>query len=189
MGGLVCLYAGMRDRMMFERIFLGSPMLGLDRQPFSPAGMAAFCDLMNFAGLGQMPVGRSADRPLTASSFAGNPVTSDLARYMRMIDVLAARPDLEIKKPTMRWTAAAFHAMARAARDDFPGAIKIPVMMLAAARDEVVSSSAIEALGLRMRTGRHAVIAAARHELFMENDMVRGQVFAAFDAFITEQST
>ena len=39
-----------------------------------------------------------------------------------------------------------------------------------------------------MRTGRHAVIAAARHELFMESDAIRGQVLAAFDAFITEQS-
>ena len=60
--------------------------------------------------------------------------------------------------------------------------------MLAAARDTVVSSAAIEHLGLRMRTGKHAVIAGAKHELFMENDLVRAQVFAAFDAFITQQS-
>ena len=39
-----------------------------------------------------------------------------------------------------------------------------------------------------MRTGRHVVIARRRHELFMENDAIRAQVFAAFDAFITEQS-
>jgi lysophospholipase len=39
-----------------------------------------------------------------------------------------------------------------------------------------------------MRTGRHVMIAAARHELFMETDPIRGQVLAAFDAFITEQS-
>jgi lysophospholipase len=79
--------------------------------------------------------------------------------------------------------------MATAARDDFPGGIKIPVLMLAAARDEIVSTSAIETLGLRMRTGRHMVVPAARHELFMENDTIRGQVFAAFDAFITQQSS
>ena len=60
--------------------------------------------------------------------------------------------------------------------------------MLAAAHDAVVSTSATEQLGLRMRTGRHAVVPAARHELFMENDEIRAQVFAAFDAFITEQS-
>jgi lysophospholipase len=107
---------------------------------------------------------------------------------MRMVDVLRARPDLSIGMPTVRWVAAAAAAMARAARDDFPGAIKIPVMMLAAARDEIVSTAAIEQLGLRMRTGRHAIIPAARHELFMENDAIRAQVFAAFDAFITKAS-
>jgi lysophospholipase len=79
-------------------------------------------------------------------------------------------------------------AMAYAQGDKFPLAVKAPVMMLAAARDEIVSTSAIEQLGLRMRTGRHAVIPTARHELFMETDAIRAQVFAAFDAFITEQS-
>lgn len=188
MGGLVALHAGRRDRMMFERIFLSSPMLALDRQPLSMAGMAAICDVLSFCGLGRMPVGRKADKPPSEASFPGNPVTSDLRRYMRMVDVLKARPELEITSPTVRWSAAAFRAMARAARDDFPGAIRIPVLMLAAARDEIVSSAAIETLGLRMRTGRHLVIPAARHELFMESDPIRAQVFAAFDAFITEQS-
>jgi len=42
---------------------------------------------------------------------------------------------------------------------------------------------------LLQRTGRHMVIPAARHELFMENDAIRAQVFAAFDAFITNQSS
>jgi lysophospholipase len=188
MGGLVCLYAGLRDRMMFERIFLSAPMVGLDNQPFSMAGMARLCDTLSLIGLGHFPVGRKADKPPSEANFAGNPVTSDLTRYMRMVDVLKTRRDLEIAAPAVRWGAAAFAAMARAARDDFPGAIKIPVLMLAAARDEIVSTSAIEQLGLRMRTGRHMVVPAARHELFMENDSIRGQVFAAFDAFITQQT-
>ena len=79
--------------------------------------------------------------------------------------------------------------MAEAGQDSFPGRIKVPLLMLAAARDEVVSTPATEQLGLRLRTGRHVVIAGARHELFMESDAIRGQVFAAFDAFITEQSS
>jgi lysophospholipase len=107
---------------------------------------------------------------------------------MRMVDVIRARPELEVGVPTIRWAAAAMGAMAEAARDDFPARLRTPLLMLAAARDEVVSTSAIEQLGLRLRTGRHVVIAGARHELFMENDTIRGQVFAAFDAFITEQS-
>jgi lysophospholipase len=188
MGGLVSLIAAVRDRMMFDRVLLSSPMVALDRQPLSMAGMASVCETLCFFGLGPTPAGRKADRGLTEANFAGNPITSDHRRYMRMIETYKARPDLELGSPTIRWAAAAFRAMAEAARDEFPGAVRVPILILAAARDEVVSTPAIEALGLRLRTGRHAVIAAARHELFMENDTVRGQVLAAFDAFITEQS-
>ena len=189
MGGLVSLYAGFRDRMMFERIFLTSPMIGIDGQPLSSAGMASLTEFLSFVGLGRLPVARRADRPASEMAFAGNPVTSDLNRFTRAADLLRARPDLEIGAPTVRWVAAAMRAMARAARDDFPGGIKIPVLMLAAGRDGVVSTNATEQLGLRMRTGRHMIVPGARHELFMENDAIRAQVFAAFDAFITEPTS
>ena len=188
MGGLVSLYAGINDRMMFDRVFLSAPMVALDRQPLDMKGMARVCETLSFLGLGQMPVGRRADKPASEASFPGNPLTGDIIRYMRSVDVVRARPDLEIGVPTVRWAAAAFGALAEAARDDFPARIKVPLLMLAAARDEVVSTPATEQLGLRLRTGRHMVVAGARHELFMETDTIRGQVFAAFDAFITEQS-
>ena len=189
MGGLISLFAGIHDRLMFDRIFLSAPMVGLDRQPLSFAGMAKVCGALNFFGLGQMPIGRKADKPASETTFPDNPLTSDLPRYMRMVDVIKARPELEIGAPTVSWAAAAMATMAEAGRDSFPGRIRIPVLMLAAARDVVVSTATTEHLGLRMRTGRHVVIAGARHELFMENDTIRGQVFAAFDAFITEQSS
>ena len=184
MGGLACLYAGSRDRMMFERIFLSSPMVALDRQPFGMTGMARLAGTLATLGLGRLPVGRRADKPQSQQNFAGNAVTSDLGRFMRAVDVLKARPDLEIGAPTIGWAASAFRAMAGAGTDQFPGSVKIPVLMLAAARDEIVSTAAIETLGLRMRTGRHVIVPGAKHELFQETDSIRGQVLAAFDAFI-----
>jgi lysophospholipase len=184
MGGLVSLLAGTKDRMMFDRMLVSAPMVALDRQPLSMGGMAAVCDTLCFFGLGQAPVGRRQDKSPTEASFPNNAVTSDKPRFMRTVDTFRARPDLEIASPTVRWSAAAFRAMAEAGTDRFPGSLKIPTLMLAAARDTVVSSSAIEQLGLRMRNGKHAMIAGAKHELFMENDFVRAQVFAAFDAFM-----
>lgn len=188
MGGLASLYAMINDRMMFDRVFLSAPMTALDRQPLGMTGMARVAETLSFLGLGQMPVGRKADKPMSEATFPGNPLTGDMIRYMRAVDVVRARPDLEIGVPTVRWAAAAFGAMAEAGLDSFPARIRTPLLMLAAARDEVVSTAAIERLGLRMRTGRHVVIPGARHELFMETDAIRGQVLAAFDAFITQQS-
>ena len=189
MGGLVSLIAATRDRMMFDRVFLSAPMVGLGGQPFSFGTMAAIADTVSVLGLGRVPVGRGADEVPTEQGFPSNPLTSDLRRYMITVDTWRERPDLIVAKPTFRWAGAAMHAMADAQTDAFPAAIRVPVFMLAAARDEVVSTSHTEQLGLRMRTGRHVVIPAAKHELFMETDAIRAQVFAAFDAFITEQSS
>lgn len=189
MGGLVSLFAGINDRLMFDRVFLSAPMVALDRQPLSMAGMARVADALSFAGLGRQPAALRAEPSPSETTFPGNPLTSDLVRYMRMVEVVRASPELEITSPTIRWAAAALGAMAEAARDDFPARVRVPLLMLAAARDQVVSTGAIERLGLRLRTGRHMVIAGARHELFMENPAIRGQVLAAFDAFITEQSS
>ncbi len=188
MGGLASLYAGIHDRMMFDRIFVSAPMVALDGQPLSMKGMARLAETLSFFGFGHLPIARKADKPASEATFPNNPLTSDMLRYMRSVDVIRANPQLEITSPTVRWSAAAMAAMAEAGRDSFPSRLRVPVLMLAAARDQVVSTAAIERLGLRMRTGRHAVIAGARHELFMENSFIRGQVFAAFDAFITDQS-
>ncbi len=189
MSGLVCLAAARRDRMMFERILLSSPMIGLDNQPFGPVGMARLGRGLRLVGLSHMPVGRSSDGEVKPSGFATNPLTSDARRYQRQIDILAANPAMAVGLPTLGWAAAAFAAMAEATSDRFPGEIGIPVLMLAAANDQIVSTAATETLGLRMRNGRHLVVPGGRHELLMETDTIRGQVLAAFDAFITNPST
>ncbi len=60
MGGLVCLFAGARDRMMFDRIFLSAPMVALDGQPFSMAGMARLAETLSFPRPRQAAGGRGA---------------------------------------------------------------------------------------------------------------------------------
>lgn len=188
MGGLVALMSGARDRLMFDRMFLSAPMVEITGQHISMAGMANVAEAICYVGLGKIPASSNSNFITSDKKFAGNNLTSDYTRYMKSVDIFNSYPDLEILAPTFRWAASAFRAMAYVGSEDFPKKVNVPVLMLAAARDEVVSSAAIEHLGLSMRVGRHAVIGAARHELFMENDDIRGQVFAAFDAFVTEQT-
>ena len=188
MGGLASLYAATRDRMMFDRIFLSAPMVGLHGMEESLPRWALFAETLSFAGLGRVPMARKGDRRPDEAMFPDNPLTSDMLRYVRMVETIRADDGLYLGPPTFRWLAAAMRAMVEAGRDSFPAQIKIPLLMLAAGHDRIVSTPAIEQLGLRLRIGRHVVIPGARHELFMENDAIRGQVLAAFDAFITEQS-
>ena len=55
---------------------------------------------------------------------------------------------------------------------------------MAAGRDEVVSTPAIEAFGTICWRGRHLIVAGAKHEILQEQDHYRAQFWAAFDAFI-----
>ncbi|QQR39525.1 alpha/beta fold hydrolase [Devosia rhizoryzae] len=188
MGGLVSLHTATRDRLMFDRMFLSTPMVGLHNMDESLGRSRIISETLSFIGLGHMPLARRGDRRPDEAMYPNNPLTSDMLRYKRMVETVRADDSLYLGSPTFRWLAAAMRAMLETRADQFPGDIRIPLLILAAARDTIVSTPAIEQLGLRLRTGRHMVIANGRHELFMETDAIRGQVLAAFDAFITEQS-
>ncbi|RDE08389.1 alpha/beta fold hydrolase [Pelagibacterium lacus] len=187
-GGLIGLLAATRDRLMFDRVFLSSPMIGLPGLPLSLKWSARVVNALRYLGLSRLPIGRGADMSPANMAFAGNPLTRDEVRFGRISVVLAARPDLMVGLPTLGWIGSALSAMVRANADGFPATLKIPVFICAAALDRVVATAATEALGVRLKAGHHVVIAGARHELFMETDAVREQVLAAFDAFVTEQS-
>lgn len=187
-GGLIGLLAASRDRLMFDRVFLSSPLVGLPGLPMSLKWTSRLVNALRFVGLSRLPLGRREDLEPAAFSFEGNPLTSDKIRFERSVAVMKARPELRIGVPTLAWTGAALTAMRQASSDEFPTQLKIPVFICAAALDTVVDTRASEALGLRLKAGYHVVIPGARHELFMETNAVRAQVFAAFDAFVTEQS-
>lgn len=187
-GGLIGLLAATRDRLMFDRVFLSSPMVSLPGLPLSLKWSSRLINIARFLGLSRMPVGRREEKAQSEDRFENNPLTSDKARYMRSVEILAARPELFVGFPTLAWIGSSLAAMRRANEDDFPQTLKIPVFICAAALDSVVETRASEALGLRLRAGHHVVIPGARHELFMEADAIRAQVLAAFDAFVTEQS-
>jgi lysophospholipase len=188
MGGLASLYASTRDRMLFDRMFLSAPMVSLQGLEYSLGTYGAVAEVLSFFGLGAVPLKRRADSRPSERAFLDNPLTSDMLRYMRMVDTIRDDDGLYIGSPSFRWLATAMRAMLEANHEDFAGRLQIPLLVLAAARDTIVSTPALEQLGLRLRNGRHMVIAGAKHELFMETDQVRGQVFAAFDAFITNQT-
>ena len=64
----------------------------------------------------------------------------------------------------------------RAAADEavhgagFAGTLRQPILMVAAGRDEVVSTPAIETFGMNLLAGSHLILAGARHEILQEQD-------------------
>jgi lysophospholipase len=78
----------------------------------------------------------------------------------------------------------AFRQMKQFADPAYAASIRQPILMVAAGRDEVVSTPAIETFGQNLLAGRHLILAGSKHEILQEQDHYRAQFWAAFDAFV-----
>jgi lysophospholipase len=74
--------------------------------------------------------------------------------------------------------------MAQLRAPSYPARIRQPILIVAAGRDQLVSTAAIENFAIHLRAGSHVIIAGAQHEILMEQDAFRNQFWAAFDAFV-----
>lgn len=183
MGASVLLCAARRGHRWFDRMVLAAPMIGLPKSSQTRFARPVV-KTMRLAGLSSryIPGGDASVKAL--GPFLGNTVTSDPVRYARTVAILEADLSLGIGAPTVGWVAAAFDAMDWFADVRFSADLRQPVMLVAAGRDEIVSTPAAEEFGLRLRAGAHLVVAGAKHELLLEQDRYRAQFFAAFDAFV-----
>ena len=139
---------------------------------------------LRLSGLGSLYVPGGDASVMQQRPFIGNLLTSDPVRYARNIAVLEAEPKLAIGWPTVAWTDSAFRVMNEISEPGYAVRIRQPILIIAAGLDRVVSTPAIDDFAVRLRAGSHLIVPGARHELLMEADRFRGQVLAAFDAFV-----
>jgi len=183
MGGAIAVAACHDGSRWFERVVLSAPMIALPPSPLTRvAGPLARTLRLFGSGSAYIPSGNGA---LTGKQeFIANPLTSDPVRYARNVAVLEEAPELGLGAPTVAWADAALRTMKRFAEPGYAGRIRQPILMVAAGRDEVVSTTAIEQFGMNLLAGRHLILAGAKHEILQEQDHYRGQFWAAFDAFV-----
>jgi lysophospholipase len=183
MGGAVVLRAAHSGKRWFERAILVAPMLDFPRV-WIARPLRILMRALRLAGLGKRYVpGGNIDGGRT-SRFAGNPLTSDPARYARNAALVAHDPTLGISGPTVAWLDAAFDAIAAFQAAGYPAQIDQPILLVAAGADSIVSSAAIRRFAAQLPAGAHRLIEGARHELLQEQDSRRAQFWAAFDGFV-----
>jgi lysophospholipase len=183
MGGAVMLRAAHSGRRWFERMVLVSPLIELPHGR-SSWPLRILMRTLRLAGFGNSYVpGSNVDRT-RAAGFQGNPLTTDPGRYARNAALIEHDPTLAIGSPTVAWLDAAFDTMVEFDAADYPTQIVMPVLMVAAGADSIVSEAAIARFAARLPAGSHRVIKGARHEILQEADLYRAQFWAAFDAFV-----
>jgi lysophospholipase len=183
MGAAIAIRACHDGSRWFERLVCSAPMIALPTSRFTRMArpLARFMRLLGRGGR-VVPTGHGS--AIGPEDFIGNVLTSDPVRYARNMAVLEEAPKLGIGAPTIAWADAALRLMKRFAEPSYAAAIRQPILLVAAGRDEVVSTSAIENFGINLLAGRHLILAGSRHEILQEQDHYRGQFWAAFDAFV-----
>ncbi|CCV05493.1 Lysophospholipase [Mesorhizobium metallidurans STM 2683] len=182
-GAVITLLAAPSMVNRVRRMVLIAPFLTVPDLPVSITTVRRVCTLFCYLGLGRL-YAAWGQRPKETAPFATNKVTSDPERYRRNTFLYEAYPQLALGGPTIRWLKAAAEASEIISDPDFMARIQVPLLVIAAGADQVVSTRAVEAYTRRLRLGSLLMIDGARHEILQEADLYREQFLAAFDAFI-----
>ena len=183
MGASIAIRSCHDGSRWFERMVLTAPMIALPSGPlYGVAGPLA--RFMRYLGSGRAYVPTGDSSIIGTQEFIGNKLTSDPVRFARNAAVLEEEPALGLGAPTIAWVDGAMRLMKRLAVPTYAANIRQPILMVAAGRDEIVSTPAIEEFGMHLLAGRHLILAGSRHEILQERDDYRAQFWAAFDAFI-----
>lgn len=183
MGAAVTIRACHAGRRWFDRVVLVAPMIALP--PSRLTTMAGpLTRFMRLLGRGGAYVPTGGSDVSGSEDFLGNVLTSDPVRYARNAAVLEEEPALGLGAPTIAWTDAALKQMRQFRSPGYAGQIRQPMLLVAAGRDVVVSTPAIEEFAFHLLAGRHLILPGSLHEILQEQEQYRSQFWAAFDAFV-----
>jgi lysophospholipase len=182
MGAAILLDQAHSGHSPFERLVLSAPMIDLPLR-FRPV-LETYIAVAARTGFGQLLVPGGSENSVFNRAFEDNELTSDRSRHARTSAIIKAHPALTVGAPTIGWTHAAFRLMKRFRDPRFATETLTPALIVAAGADRVVDTASTERFAARLKTGHCLTIAGARHEILKERDSIRGQFWAAFDAFI-----
>lgn len=182
-GAVIALLSAPSMVNRVRRMVLIAPFLAVPGQRLSIRNIYRITSLLCMLGLGRL-YAAWGPREKGGTPFAINKLTSDEARYRRNVLLYETWPQLALGGPTIRWLRAASQAAIAVSKPEFMAGISVPMLIVAAGADRVVSTRAVEDYAGRLRLGSLLTIDGARHEILQEADFYREQFLAAFDAFI-----
>jgi len=176
MGGGLTALALAEGEARLKGALLTAPMTGV-LLGAAPAWLARLLSggFSRFGGAGWYVAGKGDP---FCGAFETNILTHDRARWDRTQALLTAAPELQIGGVTWGWLAFALELSRRLASARPVG---VPLTVVVAGDERLVDNAATRAFAARVG-GRYVEIEGASHELLMETDPVRAQVWAEFDA-------
>lgn len=189
MGGHIGLRLLSEHPGRVARAVLLSPMFDMVTWPFPQNTARWICRWALRLGAGTAYTPVSGDyRPPDGRRFKKNKLSSDLKRFLETGKMVEKLPGLALGGVTYQWVAAAFESVDLLARPGYVERIRVPVLIVGAGRDQVVSTGVQKRLCQRMPCCRHHLIPGAMHEILREKTARQQAFWERFDRFIRKKT-
>lgn len=184
MGGHLVLRAVAEKKINPVAVVLSAPMLGF-LTPGPNRLLHRVAEAMCRVGDPRRPAWNTSEKPGASVATRSMLLTHDAARYEDETHWKTARPELAMGPGSWRWVERGYASMLVL---DTPGmleAVDVPVLLLAARHDGLVSWKAIDRAARRLPRAQLVTWGReARHELLREADPVRDKVLQVIDDFL-----
>jgi lysophospholipase len=183
MGGHVLLRILAERAPALDAAVLVAPMVQVNSAPIPAKAASAIASLMVALGLGRLPVWRARTPPPAVGSRRQTYLTGSRDRYEDETWWWEREPGFNLGAPSWGWLKAAYASSRRLGRDSL-ASVRIPVLLLGAEHDRLVSAAAIREAAAALPDSELAMFADSGHEILREADPVRERAMARIDSFL-----
>jgi len=184
MGGHLLLRSLVEGGPALDAAVLVAPMIGVNSAPL-PAWLAPdVAETMALFGFRNLPMWKAPAALQRVGSQRHRFLTGDRGRYEDELWWWAREPGWNLGAPTWGWLRAAFRSAAAAFTPERLAEVTVPILILAAGHDRLVSNAAIRRVAEQLPGARLETFADAAHEILREADPIRNDALARIDAFL-----
>jgi lysophospholipase len=184
MGGHLLLRTLIEAKPALDAAVLVAPMIGVNSAPL-PAWIAPdIAETMALCGFRDVPMWRVPPALQRAGGQRQRILTGSSERYEDELWWWEQNPEWSLGAPTWGWMRAAYRSAAQAFTAERLGGVDLPVLILAAGHDRLVSNAEIGRVARQLPDARLEAFPDAAHEILREADPVRRDALARIDSFL-----
>lgn len=185
MGGHLLLRYLIRPSPVVDAAVLVAPMLGFAKAP-PPAIARWIAGTACALGLGRRVAWR--EKGAAGDALRQRSLTNSPERYADELWWRDANANLALGAPSWGWLRAAFASNAMIDRRGVLERVRVPVLLIEARQDQLVSGAAIARAAARLPDAALESFDDGAHELLRERDPVRDRALALIDSFFEERA-
>lgn len=186
MGGHLMLRVLVAGQAKIDAAVLVAPMIEVNSGIVPPRLARAIASAATRLGLGARPLWGAPLARAPAGSKRQRALTGCVQRYEDELYWWDMEKDHAPTAPTFGWLHEAYSS-ARHFRPEALARVNVPVLLIGADRDELVSAAAIRRAAGLMPMAELVMFPDCAHEILRERDAVRAEAMARIDRFLAER--